>query len=363
MKYESEVQIDPEKLQWFPEVEKPTVEYNMSPFKPSDIKKALGKKDKTSAPGYDYIIYEYLFNMPHIHKVLATVFTMIRDTGKVPDIWGCIKVKLIHKNGNIEEPSNFIMIALTLNIAKLYHTLEAERTIQFMISNNYIDPQAQKAYMDRINGCVEHITVVHEIIQHAKLNNRTAHISWLDLEDAFGSLSHKLIPYVMKYYNIPETIITCITSLYTKLEGTVETKNWTSETFKVKKGAFQGDPYSGIIFLVAFNPIIQYIKKHNENQGYQIKLKDKSVKNVITTPFADDFNIISRNIKQHQKLLSGVQSKINSMKLVLKPSKCRSLSIQNGKQTNVSFFLTKKESQDKYAISSVIDKPFKFLGS
>ena len=84
---------------------------------------------------------------------------------------------------------------------------------------------------------------------------------------------------------------------------------------------------------------------------------------MITTPFADDFNIISRNIKQHQKLLSDVQSKINSMKLVLKPSKCRSLSIQNGKQTNVSFFLTEKESQDKCAISSVIDKPFKFLGS
>ena len=73
------------------------------------------------------------------------------------------------------------MNALTLNIAKLYHTIEANRTMEFMKSNKYIDPTAQKAYMHWINGCVEHITVVHEIIQNAKLNNRTAHISWLDL--------------------------------------------------------------------------------------------------------------------------------------------------------------------------------------
>ena len=194
-------------------------------------------------------------------------------------------------------------------------------------------------------------------------NNKTAHISWLDQDYVFGSLSHQLIPYVMKYYHIPETIITYIRNLYTRLEDAVETESWTSETSKFKKGAFQGDPYSGIIFLLPFNPIIQYIKKHNDKYGYQIQIKDKTVKTVITTPFADDFNIISRNIKHHQKLLSDLQNKINSIKLVLKPHKCRSLSIQHGMQSIVSFYLTKKDLQDKVSISSVIDEPLKFLGS
>jgi hypothetical protein len=61
----------------------------------------------------------------------------------------------------------------------------------------------------------------------------------------------------------------------------VETKNWKSEQFNFNKGAFQGDPFSGAIFLVTFNPIIQYIKKHEDKQGYELKLKNKSVKNVI----------------------------------------------------------------------------------
>ena len=93
--YEKETEIDFEKLGWFPELEPPKVEYNMNPFTPADIKKALGKKNKTSAPGYDDIIYEYLMNMPYIHKVLATLFTRIGDHGNAPDAWGESKVKLI----------------------------------------------------------------------------------------------------------------------------------------------------------------------------------------------------------------------------------------------------------------------------
>ena len=187
-------------------------------------------------------------------------------------------------------------------------------------------------------------------------------MTWFDLEDAFGSLSHELISYVFEYYNIPKEIVTYITSLYTKLKGSVETKEWISEEFQFKKGAFQGDPFSGAIFLVSFNPIIQYIKKHEQNQGYQIKLKNKSVRNVISTPFADDFNIISKNITMHQKLVTDVEKKIRTMGLVLKPRKCRALSIKSGKAEIINFHLT-DEKCDKVNISSVLVNPLKFLGA
>ena len=66
----------------------------MNAFKPLDIRKALGKKYKTSAPGYDNIICEYLINMPYVHKVLSILFTRVRDEGIGPDIWGASTVKL-----------------------------------------------------------------------------------------------------------------------------------------------------------------------------------------------------------------------------------------------------------------------------
>jgi hypothetical protein len=56
--YEKHVDVDKDNLKWFPDIEPPTVPYNMNAFRPSDIRKALGKKDKTSAPGYDDILYD-----------------------------------------------------------------------------------------------------------------------------------------------------------------------------------------------------------------------------------------------------------------------------------------------------------------
>ena len=157
-KYEERVTIDLSDLSWFPKVDKPKIEYDLTPYKPKDIKNALRHKDLTSAPGVDGIVYSYLMKMPTLHKVLATAFTRIRDKGVAPECWGLSKVILIKKNPEEpdNDPTNFRMISLTLNMGKLYHTLEAHRTMQYMVKNKYLDPVAQKAYVDGVNGCVEH---------------------------------------------------------------------------------------------------------------------------------------------------------------------------------------------------------------
>ena len=101
-----------------------------------------------------------------------------------------------------------------------------------------------------------------------------------------------------------------MTSLYSKLNGKVLTKEWESELFKILVGVFQGDPYSGIIFLIIFNPIVELIKLHTETHGYQVTTDTKGVKSVITTPFADNFNVITRE-KNHSPAACGRKGDVN----------------------------------------------------
>ena len=96
-RYEKSVEVDPEQLKWFPTVEEPTVPYNMDPYKPKDIMKALSKKNKNSAPGEDGVVYEYFQKMTSLHKVLATAFSKVRDSGDVPDSWAKSKLILLKK--------------------------------------------------------------------------------------------------------------------------------------------------------------------------------------------------------------------------------------------------------------------------
>ena len=108
-----------------------------------------------------------------------------------------------------------------------------------------------------------------------------------------------------------------------------------------------------------FNPLIEYIKKFKAKQGYLI-----NETKVITTPFADDFNLISKNQKLHQKLIAEVVEKAETMGLHFKPSKCRSLSICGGSPKNVKFVLKNSKNTDSIIhIESVHENPHKFLGA
>ena len=57
------------------------------------------------------------------------------------------------------------------------------------------------------------------------------------------------------------------------------------------------------IFLITYNPLVEYIKRFKETQGYKIKETA-----VITTPFADDFNLTSSNNKLNQKFIFALTS-------------------------------------------------------
>ena len=98
--------------------------YNLKPYAEDDIVDALKKKTQNSAPGDDKILHAYLTKLPSIHKLLATLFTLIQYTVGDPADLEISRNFLIPKSDkvNTENSSDFRMIALTANVAKLYHT-------------------------------------------------------------------------------------------------------------------------------------------------------------------------------------------------------------------------------------------------
>ena len=165
-------------------------------------------------------------------------------------MWTMSHVKLIHKDPNspTDDPGNFRMIALTSCIGKIYHLIPADRFDRYIKDNSILDTEVQKAFLKSINGTLDHTFVVSEIMRHARLSRNTVHLTWFDLKDAFGSVSHDLINHTLKRNKFPDEIIAYINNLYGSLQGQVVTPNWSSELFQFKRGVFQGDPLSPLIF-------------------------------------------------------------------------------------------------------------------
>ena len=128
------------------------------------------------------------------------------------------------------------------------------------------------------------------------------------------------------------------------------TKSFQSEIFSFKRGVFQGDPLSPIIFLLVFNPILQFLQ---ENSQYGFKMGEEKW---ITLPFADDFCLITSDKRTHQRLMNKIHENINSMGMMLKPSKCRSFSIKGGRPEKEIFRIC------EHPVPSIADEEQKFLG-
>ena len=145
------------------------------------------------------------------------------------------------------------------------------RLEKFLRENNIIDTTLQKGFLTGINDMMEHIFIVSSIVQNAIQHGLPLALTFVNLENIFGSISHQLILDMMTHCRIPPEITNYIVSLYSNLTGYVKTRKWSTDVFTIGKGVFQGDTLSPLIFLVAFNPIIQ-LAESLPTCGFQLRL-------------------------------------------------------------------------------------------
>jgi len=101
-----------------------------------------------------------------------------------------------------------------------------------------------------------------------------------------------------------------------------------------------------------FNPILQYLQTQAK-YGYGLKEDEE---NFITFPYADDFCLITRDKRTHQRIINEIVKHINSMCMKIKPSKCRSFSIKSGSPETLHFDI------EGYKVPSIAEEEQKFLG-
>lgn len=239
-KYSSSTPLDVTKLNWFPFIptDRPTP-FDLSPVLPKHLRSLLKKKKPQSAPGDDGILYGLLRRLPSTHHFLATLFSKQLHFGDPPETWSHCRISLIHKGGDTNDPSNFRMISLTSCVSKLFHQILADRTIEYLIANKLIDNETQKAFLPGISGCIDHTLCLREIIAHARHVKRTAHITFFDLADAFGSVNHEMMLHTLERNGIPPPIVNYVTNLYSRLSGYVQGPDWRSDKFRFARGTFQ----------------------------------------------------------------------------------------------------------------------------
>jgi hypothetical protein len=185
----------------------------------------------------------------------------------VPTSWKEAVVRLIPKPTAVAtpgNPANFRPIALTSCIGKVFTTMLKNRWLQFMLVNGYLDTATQKAFLPGVLVCVEQYQKLLAIIGDAHKKHRSLTICWLDLANAYGSVHHRLISFCLKHYHAPQSSLQSVNNIYSNLSAVFTSPDWMTSPVPLKRGVYQGDPLSPVIFNTVMSTLADTLRAHSK---------------------------------------------------------------------------------------------------
>ena len=196
--------------------------------------------------------------------------------------------------------------------------------------------------------------MVWSALQDARESKQSLAVLWLDLTNAYGSVPHKLIAFALRRYRVPEVWIDLIMAYYDGLWGRTSTERVTSDWARYERGIFAGCTISVILFVAAFNVLLEYVSA-GRIEGYTMSGGGDVLE--VIRGFMDDVSLLTKSVAYGRVALQRMDFVVKWARMQLKPPKSRGLVVHKGRSMNVEPF-----SVDGVTIPSLQNKPLKTLG-
>jgi hypothetical protein len=108
-----------------------------------------------------------------------------------------------------------------------------------------------------VDGCCKHKFTLQAAIADARRARQQCWIAWLDLTNAFGSVSHATIFTSLRWAGLNDDAIGVVSRLYATNTTSIRShQGWTPE-IPIQASVKQGCPLSPIIFNPMMEPLIR----------------------------------------------------------------------------------------------------------
>ena len=172
------------------------------------------------------------------------------------------------------------------------------------------------------------------IINNARIKQRSLVITLLDLKNAFGEVHHNLIQSVLDYHHIPEHTKSIIKSLYTDFKTSIITSGFRTPFISVGRGVLQGDCLSPLLFNMCFNTFIQHIKADKYRQfGFTCNFLNP----IHWFQFADDAAVITDQECENQHLLNRFTIWCQWSNMIIRVDKCSTFAIKKALTKSIQY--------------------------
>ena len=191
--------------------------------------------------------------------------------------------------------------------------------------SQYIYTSVQKGFLRKMPGCIEHTQALMEELRDAKSKRRQVNAVWIDLMNAYARVPHELIVFALRHFKFPDEVVEYIVKYYNELIVPVKTRNWKSKWFYYMIGLFQGDHLSVVLFLIAFNLLLDLLQV-DRSLGYKLSFSSDPTTNRV---FADDLTLLLDRLDRMKRLIELLEEFLAWTRMMrAKPSKCIALGMK-----------------------------------
>ena len=355
--------VNPNKLfvipSWKPKLSDPVFKFDLDRPTYQQITNIIRKMKSSGSPcPLDQLSIICFKRCPYLRSYLADLIHETWRSGTVPTEWKRACTILIHKKGNTNDPSNFRPITLESVPLKVFTSRLRNAIYSFLTSNNFIEHNIQKGFTPNPSGTLEHTAQMADIINKARIRQRSVVITLLDLKNAFGEVHHNLIQSVLDYHHIPDHIKFVIKNLYTDFKTSIITSQFQTPFLTVGRGVLQGDCLSPLLFNMCFNTFIQHIKAEKYSQfGFSFKMLNP----IHWFQFADDAAVITSQESENQHLLNRFSVWCQWSDMIIRVDKCSTFGIKKVTTKSIQF-LPKLLINNRLIPKINIGESFQYLG-
>ena len=310
------------------------------------------RKTRTkSAPGPNGVPYRVYKKCPKVARQLWQYVRELWERNEISESWRKAEGVFIPKEEGATEVGKFRTISLLNTEGKLFFALKANRILDFVLGNEYLDTSIQKGGVPGVSGCLEHTALLSQLIREAKKEKKNLVVTWLDIANAYGSIPHRVIFKALREAHVPDEVVNLIQDYYKDVQIRFTTRHCETDWQKVEKGIITGCTLSVVLFSLAMTYVVLSVKK--ETKGPKLSSGQIQVNSRL---LMDDITTTTETIVQTRELIKKLLEKIEWSGMEAKPEKCRALVIIKGKVVRREININGKP------MTLLQDKPIKYLG-
>ncbi|XP_027850614.2 uncharacterized protein LOC114129936 [Aphis gossypii] len=290
----------------------------MGPFQCADVAKRLGKFENT-APGDDGLTYRHWKRLDPECTVLTEIVNACLRYKRVPLVWKRAVTVLIYKKGAREDLGNWRPISLSRTLYKLYVGCVANRLTEWLLTNKVLNP-CQKGFLPA-DGAFEHVHTLNRVLEKARTHAADKCVAWLDVSNAFGAIPHPALEAAIEASGAGQEFLHAIRDIYTGATSTVSVAGGMTGNIPVLSGIKQGCPLSGLLFIMAIDPVVTLLQGASADHR--------------VLAFADDLCLISDSPEELQLSIDAAHISLGMLGLSLNAAKCASLHLSGRRPVGV----------------------------